>query len=426
MKYLRQIIFEMKHQKVMTWVSISGIALSIFLVMVFFMMERLPMVEAAPETNRSRMLYGGGIDIHGENWSQSGAMSYKMTKKIYDNLEGIEKMARSSNWSTSANVGIKGKLSYSMSEIMTDADFWAMYDFRFISGKPYTRESMESGEKVVVITKSVAHQLFSKEDVSGESVNINSVPYRISGVVEDVNPIMNATFSNIYMPFTLDVLSKEDYTGGVMVHLLMKPGVKEEDIKAQIKARCKQMNAVIAKDKEEIIYHEAPHNSEYLADGWIFSNLTPDLSEKHRDAWITYIILLLLPAINLSCMMRGRLRHRVSEIGVRRAYGAKRSSIIIQILGENLIVTLIGGLIGFVCSYVFIYVAADYFFTISEVDSTALQYASSTPALSMLFTWTNFFVALGVCFVLNLLSAFLPACKASNVEPAVAITKAKV
>ena len=416
----------MKHQKVMTWVSVSGIALSIFLVMVFFMTDKLPLVEAAPESNRSRMLYGGGIDMKGENWSQSGAMSYKMTEKIYDNLDGIEKMARSGSWTTSYNVGLKGKPANPMTGKMTDEDFWKMYDFRFISGKPYTRESMESGEKVVVITRSVARQLLGKEDATGEDVNINSVPYRIVGVVEDVNPILGATFSNIYIPFSTGELTNDDRTGSVMVHLLMKPGVKEEDIKAQVKSRYDRMNAELAKEKIEMTYHGAPHNSEYLADGWVFSNVTPDLSERHRNSWITYIILLLLPAINLSCMMRGRLRHRVSEIGVRRAYGAKRSSIIRQILGENLIVTLAGGLIGLVCSYVFIYFAADYFFSISNADSSALKYASSTPAMSMLFTWTNFFAALGACFVLNLLSAFLPAWKASRVEPAVAIAKSKV
>lgn len=384
------------------------------------------MVEASPENNRTRMLYGGGLDVHGENWSQSGAMSYNMSERLYGNLDGIEKIARSSSWDDSYNVGIKGKLSYPMDGKSVDPDFWKMYDFRFISGKPFDKASMEAGEKVVVLTRSVARKIFGKEDVTGEEVNIDAVPYRIVGVVEDVNPIMKATFSNVYLPIKPSFLTSSEDFGGILVHLLMKPGVTEEDIKSQVKARFNQLSAEKAKDNTEVVYHNDPHNAEIFSVKGVIGNWTPDLKSEHRGNYILYVILLLLPAINLSCMMRGRLRHRVSEIGVRRAYGAKKNSIIRQILGENLIVTLVGGLIGFALSLVFIYFAADYFFSMSSADSSALEYAAKNPSLSMIFTWTNFFIALAVCFVLNLLSAFLPAWKASRVEPAVAIAKSKV
>lgn len=426
MNYVRQIIFEMRHHKMMIWVSVSGIALSIFLIMVFFMVDRLPMVEAAPESHRSRMLYGGGLEIMGENWSQSGAMSYKTSGKIYGNLDGIEMTARSSSWTSSCEVGQKGKLSNPMDVVNTDAEFWKMYDFRFVSGKPYDKATVESGGKSAVLTRSVARKIYGRDDVAGEEVRINSVPYTVAGVVEDVNPVMNATFSNVYIPFPPEDLSNGEDFGNVMVHLLMQPGVEEDEIKSQVKSRYERWNAELKKDHNTAVYHNAPHDSEYLADGWLFSNVTPDLIEKHRTSYITYILLMLLPAINLSCMMRGRLRHRVSEIGVRRAFGARRRSIIAQILTENMIVTIFGGLIGLIISIIFIYLAADYFFTLSDTDTSALEFASSTPALSMLFTWTNFFIAIAACFVLNLLSAFLPAWKASRLEPAVAIAKSKM
>lgn len=384
------------------------------------------MVEAAPESNRSRMLYGGGLDVHGERWSQSGGMSYPLSERLYGNLDGIEKIARSSAWDNSYSVGLKGKVSNPMSGIKVDADYWKMYDFKFISGKPFDKASIDAGEKVVVLTRSEARKIFGKEDVAGEEVNIDAVPYRVSGVIEDVNPIMKATFSNIYVPFEPATFTNTEDFGGVLVHLLMKPGVKEEDIKVLVEKRFSQLNTEKAKVNEEVIYHNDPHNAEIYAKKGVISNSTPDLTSEHRGNYILYLLLILLPAINLSCMMRGRLRHRVSEIGVRRAYGAKRSSIIWQILGENLIVTLIGGIIGFALSLLFIYFAADYFFSMSSADSSALEYAAKNPSLSMLFTWTNFFIALAVCFVLNLLSAFLPAWKASRVEPAVAIAKSKV
>ena len=402
----------MRHQKMMTWVSISGTALAIFLVMVFFMVDKLPTTEGYPETNRSRMLYGGGLDLHYAKGSRSGAMSFKMADRMYGNLDGIEKVAHSSSWGESYNVGAPGKMAYPLSATHTDADFWNMYDFHFISGNPYDSASVTAGEKIAVITRSVARKLFNKDDVTGEEIRVNTVPFIVSGVVEDINPVMKATFANIYLPFSIEEQSNTEDFGSVKVHLLMKPGVKQEEIKRQVQSRYDRLNQEFAKDSTEAIYHDAPHDVEYLSKGGIFGNYTPDLSSQHRQTYITYIILLLLPAINLSSMMRGRLRHRVSEIGVRRAFGGKRVSIIVQLLGENFIITLIGGLIGCVLSYVFIYFAADYFFNITHLDATGLMFATSSPSISMLFTWSNFFIALAVCFVLNLISAFVPAWKA--------------
>ncbi len=83
---LKQVFFEMKHQKMMTWVSVTGIALSIFLVMVFFMVDKFPTVEVAPEINRSRMLYGGQYELLYSNFWSTGRMSLKNAKKRYSDL----------------------------------------------------------------------------------------------------------------------------------------------------------------------------------------------------------------------------------------------------------------------------------------------------------------------------------------------------
>lgn len=61
--------------------------------------------------------------------------------------------------------------------------------------------------------------------------------------------------------------------------------------------------------------------------------------------------MLLIPALNLSGFSLSRIRKRMAEIGIRKAFGAKRHVILIQVLYENLITTLIGGVIGLGLSY---------------------------------------------------------------------------
>ena len=62
-------------------------------------------------------------------------------------------------------------------------------------------------------------------------------------------------------------------------------------------------------------------------------------------------ILLLVPAINLSSMTLSRMRRRMAEIGVRKAFGATGGELIRQIFFENLLLTLFAGVLGLALSY---------------------------------------------------------------------------
>lgn len=426
MEMLKQVFFEMKHQKMMTWVSVTGIALSIFLVMVFFMVDKFPTVEVAPEINRSRMLYGGQYELLYSNFWSTGSMSLKNAKKIYSDLKGVEKLAYTSNDLESKYVGLPGLMSYPLDSYSTDADFWKMYDFNFIHGNAYDEASVESGAKVAVITRSVAQKLFERDDVVGEQISINKVPHLVKGVIKDVIPSMKATYSMVYTPLTVDEQTSTQEFGSIRVHILMKEGVDEDEIKDQVKTRFAHMEKEYGKDSIKLKYRGQPYNTEIFGKYEIRGNATPDLSYYHKKNFMTYSVLLLVPAINLCCILRGRLRHRISEIGVRRAFGAKKTDIIMQLLCENLIITILGGLIGFALSLITTYFASDYFFNITPGYPAALDFVSNRPEISMLITWKNFFISIAACFVLNLISAILPVWRASLTEPAEAIYKSRI
>lgn len=118
-----------------------------------------------------------------------------------------------------------------------------------------------------------------------------------------------------------------------------------------------------------------------------------------------------MPAINLSSMTHSRLRRRVSEIAVRRAFGATRSVIFLDILTENFLVTLIGGIIGILMSVVAAFLFVDVLFSQSYV-----YYVSSVSVdVSMLLHWSTFGWALLFCFFLNMLSAGIPAMQMARI-----------
>lgn len=142
------------------------------------------------------------------------------------------------------------------------------------------------------------------------------------------------------------------------------------------------------------------------------ANWEPDVKIERRHRFIIFLILLIVPAINLSSMTQSRLRQRISEIGVRRAFGCTRMEILGQILGENLVITLLAGILGLLMSFLFAYLgnelifAQQYSMTLNPptVDASILVHAST-------FGWALLF-----CFILNLLSSGIPAWRASRMN----------
>ncbi|MDE6334985.1 MAG: ABC transporter permease, partial [Muribaculaceae bacterium] len=419
------------HQKVMMWVSISGTAISIFLVMVMFMVDNLKTVELAPETDRTRIYEGLNMHIRSledPEKESGGYLTYDAAQRLYGNLDGVEQVAYCYSMVIPQNIMIKGGIPLKVSTFIVDGNYWNMYDFNFVSGRPFTEEECLDATNRIVLSQRIAQKLFSSTDVVGREVNIGGVNHIVSGVVEDTNPILKNSWSDVYV--TLDsnsrnrIMGRSNQTvmGSLKVLLKYEKNTDPEYVKQQVKSRYNALNSELAKQDWEIVYHGTPYSIEERAKFKTFTD--PDVKSHQRRRSLLYLVLILLPAINLSSMVRGRLQRRVSEIGVRRAYGATRRSILLQLLGENLIVTLAGGVVGFVFTFLFMLFMSSEFFILAESDFF-FNVAMATPTFDMLFMWSPFIFALGICFVLNLLTATIPAWKAASVEPAVAISKSK-
>jgi putative ABC transport system permease protein len=154
---------------------------------------------------------------------------------------------------------------------------------------------------------------------------------------------------------------------------------------------------------------EQPYSSTQLA----LSNLLnedPTPGTVARYACIILLILLLVPALNMSAMISGRMEMRLAEMGVRKSFGASRSTLLSQVLWENFVLTVLGGLLGLVISWLMILLCKDWMFTIFDrwvsmpPDGIAI-----TVDGEMLFALPVFLLALLSCILLNLMSALIPA-----------------
>ena len=412
----------------MTWVSVSGTALAVFLIMALYMSSRLEMLEIPPVSQRSRILYGQSIDYYHDQGSGSGmGINASLAAKLYENLDGIEKYSYVYPiWKGRNEVGRHDGDKIAIQGLGVDHEFWNIYDYKFISGTPFDKETIEAGINTAILTESAARRIFKEVDVAGREIDIDNIPYTVKGVVENQYPLLPDGNIDVFINFSpKNEKDKDNIFGHTNLRLLMKEGVDAEHIKKQVEKRYDDFNRELAKEGTRVQYHQQPYTAEEMTDSF-GSNNDPNLKVRKRGKALVYIILLLLPAINLSSMTRSRLNSRVSEIGVRRAFGAKKTSIISQIFTENFILSLGGGLMGLFFSILFLLFLSGYFITNYDImTGGSLAIVSVTPVIWHIFDWATFFIAIGACLVLNILSATIPAWKASLMHPANAISQSR-
>lgn len=417
-KTLAQILYDMRTQPVVAWVTLLGTALSLFLIMTVLMMQQVKIIPFAPESNRDRILYGMFFHIQstGDGGSGSANLSTDMARRLYSGLEGVEETSFfEQDLSRNDLKGPSGKKLTGNVRFADDA-FWRVFDHTLLSGRYFTADEVAAGTKVAVLSESMARELFNDSSPLGGRFEQNHTEYEVVGVVADVSTLASMACGDVYVPVSPDASFGGDWGewfGPLAVALLVAPGADMNDIHRQVEDRYVQVDTELASRSYKSVYHGAPFSQEIIASGVPGSNVTPDPSGGRRLRIIIYVILLLVPAINLSTMLHSRLRHRISELGIRRAFGCTRRRIITDIISENLVVTIIGGIIGLGAGILF---ALCYDGLYTDINGEAAR-----PALSLLLDWRILLSAFAACFILNLISASVPAWQASRLNPVEAI-----
>lgn len=411
---LKQIYYDMRHQPVIAWVTFVATALSVFLIMVVVMMQRVKVVPFAPESCRDRLLVGAYLhteSLEDENNSSAG-LSYKSAKLLYEGLDGVEKMAYFSLWSDGSEVSAPKGEPVSVKVRSASASMFDVFDYTLVDGRYYTPEESDAMMPVAVISESTARDVFGDKPWTGRDIVLNNKLYNVVGVIKDISTLATTAHGDMFIPTgPADPNHWSEYMGLLAVAMVVADGVDFQHVRDQVKARYAELDALLKADGERTVYHESPFDQETIASGLGGSNVTPDSSSGRKMRITIYAILLLVPAINLSSMLHSRMRRRVREIGVRRAFGCSRRRVISDIISENFIVTCAGGAVGVILGVVF---AATYS---GLYETSEFVGRGSTPALGALLNWSTVLMALVICFILNILSASIPAWQASRMNP---------
>lgn len=423
--YVRQALALIREDKQFSFIYIAGTAVAIASALVVALVLHIRMGNIYPEVNRDRTIYvGSNFTLPDGNYIGFSGYSPQAVEEMFSKLECAEVV--------SAVIGPEyvfsftvckeiGQQEVSVEPKFTDPNFFRLYEFKFVEGKSYNEKNLKNADRCVVITDALARKLYgTTQGVVGQSMQLDYLPYRVVGVVKEVSPLLKDSSADIYMPYTVEdqwARLQDDrvgYVGSLEVRVLLKKGYTREMLMDELEPyKAKYLSMLKSTTGEDWNWYiqVRPHWRKvlnYFGEEVNDASMTDLLANLSIPA-LFMLLLLLLPAINLSGMVSNQMEARVAEMGIRKAFGAKKRVLLNEVIQENLVLTLCGGIVGYLLSWLFITAVRNsavflLLFNREEdpVENVSLQ-------LDMFFTPTLFLIAFVCCAVLNLMAALIPA-----------------
>uniref|UniRef100_UPI0027145C7C ABC transporter permease n=1 Tax=Duncaniella muris TaxID=2094150 RepID=UPI0027145C7C len=248
------------------------------------------------------------------------------------------------------------------------------------------------------------------ENAVGSEILIDYRPHKVVGVIRRGNPVANTSYADIIRPYTITPSSMfgyngslKDYLGSFCAYIKFSDSRQRERFMAEYNDKISR-----AADADGFKINGAKIKTHY--EGLLEGNETEPIPLENavRSLIIMFLVLLIVPAINISGMIGGQMDRRLAETGLRRSFGATRGNLIRQVMFENFVLTLAGGLIGFLIAWGIVLIGRRQLLQLL-VSSWEMIDAPIDISAEMLFAPAIFIGALLFCLMLNLLSAYIPA-----------------
>jgi putative ABC transport system permease protein len=224
-------------------------------------------------------------------------------------------------------------------------DYSIIRNMNFTEGRYFTDVEFEAGRNIVIIGDAVAQDLFyNVPSPIGQEVEILNKKYTVVGVLEkEGKDLLGFTQDNILLvPYNSlqTALNTEKYEP--FIALKAKEGVNIEDLKIEIKGQMRKIRKLKPKDKDNFSFNQVSLLSDSLESLFILLNLA---------AVIIGGFSILVGAFGVANIMYVSVKERESQIGIKKALGAKRIFILTEFLIEAVMLCVLGGLIGLVIVY---------------------------------------------------------------------------
>ena len=293
-----------------------------------------------------------------------------------------------------------------------DKSYFDTCNYIIRTGRNFLDDDFSKHRKVMIMDQKAALNLFSDEDPIGKTVEISAQPFTVIGIVEDRSryeieiesiddyyTYQDDTNGLVYIPGSAwPIIYNFDEPQNVIVK-----AVSTDDMTQAGRKTASILNSTISDSATD----EFGQNVKYGAQDLLSQAASIQRLRNATNMQLIWIagISLLVGGIGVMNIMLVSVTERTAEIGLKKAIGARKSTILWQFLTEAAVLTSLGGIMGVGAGIGAAYV-------IHRVSGVAVAIDIPASVIAVVFS-----MGIGILF------GFLPSVQAANLDPIEALRR---
>ncbi|RFS17840.1 ABC transporter permease [Emticicia sp. C21] len=399
--YLKIAFRSLMRAKSYMFINISGLAvgLAACTLIILWIQDELQYDRFYSKTDRLYQVYNKDI-FSGtpQTWETTPRLLAPTLKQNYAEIEETSRFR-----STGLTLTV-GDTKMNASGAFVDPSFLNLFDFPLKSGNV---QSVLAGNNGIVITEALAEKLFGTKLAIGKVVQVNNKEsFSVTGVLENLPDNTRFNYISYLLPYNYFVNlgwgsdaweSNNDFT-----YILLKEHADEGAVNQKIKSvTAEHLKGILDDVKNRQIYLH-PASKWYLHSKQENGQLVEGRIVTVRLFGLIAIFILLIAAVNFINLSTARSEKRAKEVGVRKVAGAQKTSLILQFIGESVLLTFFAGIVALLIVLL----------------SLPMFNQLTGKSLSLNFTSTYFWLAaLGMLIFTGVLAGSYPAFFLANFQP---------
>lgn len=399
---------ELKSNKLRTFLSLFGVTIGIFCII-----GVLTTVDSLERNIKDGINALGSNTIYIDKWdySQGGNGDYpwwryvKRPEPKYEEMKLIKaKTSAVANIAFSLSTGgqnvIHGKdMIQNVNVYGVTEEFNAIQPFEIEFGRYLTLSDMDHGSASGVMGYENAVKLFgTAENAIGNSATVKNKKVNIVGVIKKQGKSLLVGGWNfddcVILPYRFFRTIYEEKYSQPNIMVQGKPNVTTEAFKDELRGNIRAIHRLSPSEEDDFALNAVSDFSDAITS--LFSNVK-------RGGWLIGLLSLVVGAFGIANIMFVTVRERTPIIGLKKAIGAKKRTILSEFLLESAFICFIGGAIGLVLVFI-----------MAKILSGPLNF-------NVYISYNILALAVSLCIIIGILAGIIPATIAARMDPVVAI-----
>jgi putative ABC transport system permease protein len=391
--------------KLRTFLSLLGITIGIFAIITVF-----TVVDSLENNIRGSIASLGNNIVIVEKWPWEFGGDYAWWKYMLrptaqvNDLEAILKNSKTEQ-AAALRVDTKKRVQYFDNMVENavvsgvSADYNLVSNFEIEQGRYFTQLESDNGKNVAILGKVLQEGLFSLgENPLGKDVKLFGRKFTVIGIVKKQGESMlgNSMDNQVMLPlnFVRNILDIRAESNQPYIAVKAKEGISNAQLKDELTGILRGERRLQPGTEDNFALNE----TSVLSKG--FDGLFGIIGTV---GWIIGGFSILVGGFGIANIMFVSVKERTNLIGIQKSLGAKNYFILLQFLSEAVFLSIIGGSLGLFVIWIITLFAGDAF------------------GMEITLTMANTVLGLTISILIGIISGFVPAYSAAQLDPVEAI-----